>query len=657
MTIENPADALRLEIQRVDAIVRPIGLAELEARTTPNPMGKGWRPPAHAVESEWLVRVTEGDQMAVRPHRWRTLAVLAAVVLVAVAGALVFASNDGDDPRHPAVMVDDDAAEESSPQRSALQIVEQRYQAMNRLDFEAIDADIAEDATYCRLPPAQTETFEGCLDGSTGFYGPDRWAQQIEVMLLRAHAYGGAIEYQCSGEDARVVCSQRETHLLLEAADTEYQPHTFIYETADGKITHIEEQPPVPRGLIDSQVRSQEFAYVGWLEEAYPDEVDALTVSGRPSATGETAKRHRQLVTEWWSTISPLEAPDSEAGAVVDAGTAADRGWTWSDLDRAALGRSPEGFLGQLSDGRYVTSPNGRSFACTGCAIYLGAGRQWVEKQLEPFDGQVVEGVTVRLGQLWLTVGDGDGNKQTWTSADAESWDRVSLDSSAVPDADRPEYPFVFEVYSGGGQRFLRHRDRIITISYEGWLSWSADQGRTFSTVAMPGGGGGRLHQAWANNDGFFVAEGDQLWESQDGEHWTVVGAMEGRPRWERGIEDYAPDSYVVSTNAKELFTVSIAGSGLRIHQSADGGITWTEIPPPYPFEGQAATVGDGWIVVGTSAGNEAWATNDGRNWYSFESIAGDVRVDFTRNSAGVVYRLAQQGEGDRWQFAIPPPG
>ncbi len=265
--------------------------------------------------------------MAVRPHRWRTLAVLAVVVLVAVAGALSFASNGGDDPRHPAVTADNDAAERSSPQRSALQIVEQRYQAMNRLDFEAIDADIAEDATYCRLPPAQTETFEGCLDGSTGFYGPDRWAEQIEVMLLRAHAYGGAIEYQCSVEDTRVVCSQRETHLLLEAADAEYEPHAFTYETAGGKITHIEEQPPGPRGLIDSQVRTQEFAYVRWLEEGYPDEADALTVMGRPAATRETATRHRQLVTEWWSTTTaPLEASDPETNAVVDTGTAVDRG-------------------------------------------------------------------------------------------------------------------------------------------------------------------------------------------------------------------------------------------------------------------------------------------------------------------------------------------
>lgn len=304
MATEDRAEALRVEIQRLNAAVEPVELAELQTRSTVSQSHNGSEPGEHDSEIDWLVPTTKGDPM-MSPRRWTNLAAIAAAVLLIVAGAFIFRNaGDANGERSAATDVDESPTPSSTLELpTPLEIVERRYEAMNALDFDAVDADVSESASYCRMAFEGVRTFEGCLDSSVDFFGPNGRAERIEIMALRVHAYGGAIEYSCEQEDGSVTCTERESHLLLDAAQTEYEFATLIYDVVDGEIVYVEDNSPTSDGLITTQVRPQELAYVDWLNVEYPEEVDALTVLGRPAATRDTAARHRQLVTEWHAAL------------------------------------------------------------------------------------------------------------------------------------------------------------------------------------------------------------------------------------------------------------------------------------------------------------------------------------------------------------------
>lgn len=302
MTPDEQADALRTEIQRVNASVEPITLAELEELVTPIPPGP-IEPSAPLMNGvKWSVPVTQGDKMPEpRPSRplLFTAAFVAAAVLILAGVALGATGQTSDSPGPDNAAVE--RADEQLPELSAVEIVDRRYEALNRLDFAAAHRDVAADVEYCELAHAGAQSFTGCIDPEVEYHGPSGWAERIEIAALRAHAYGGEIEYSCDETGSDVVCRQRPVHSLLDAAGSEYPLEAVTYRVRDGQIISIEEQSE-SIGLIRTQVRIQETAYLACLNKEHPDELHSLSIAGQPIASNDTAPRHRQLVSQWLAT-------------------------------------------------------------------------------------------------------------------------------------------------------------------------------------------------------------------------------------------------------------------------------------------------------------------------------------------------------------------
>lgn len=359
------------------------------------------------------------------------------------------------------------------------------------------------------------------------------------------------------------------------------------------------------------------------------------------------------------------QAPEDQGATstvVEPAGDLLDAGWSWHDIEPLAVWPATGGMLGRLGDGRYAAMANrGYQFTCLGCTIFLHDGTEWTPYPLQPFFGRRVENIGIDAGLIWIALADDEtwSVSEIWVSGDAQSWSPVTVDAGNLPADGRPERHELVYPDSSGPVRFLRHEDALVSISIFGWMTLSIDNGQTFTPIAEPGGGIHPVDQAWVTEDGFFVVVNRVLWNSPNGSDWQVVGGVTGLPAWDRGYGS-RPGPSVVTVDESRLVTMSF-DRPVTFHTSNDRGLTWRELPGPYPFEdgALAAPIAGGWFHVGERDSDLSWISRDGSEWYLLdETERGETPYTYP---AGIITRsLRSPGSGgsdDRpvWQYAEPP--
>ncbi|MEM9612451.1 MAG: hypothetical protein AAF962_22330 [Actinomycetota bacterium] len=299
MSPDHWPDELAREIRRVNGLVEPVTISDVE--TFGSSTRNGLVVQGTDDDIDWLSPIEEETNMKLLRHRWAWGLVGAAALVVVAILMLVVVGGDDD--------LSLDLAEDPSsttaprpPERTPLEVVEARYEALNALDFDAVHADVADSATFCfRFLPDRNVT-DDCQDSIDGYHAAGGLGDQDETAALRAHSFGGAIDYSCSTEGSTVTCTQQINHLLTEKSGAELQLLTVTYTVADGRVTFIEKLPDKAEGAQLNLVRTEEAGYVAWLRQEYPDEAEELISLDRARISQDAAARHRELVAEWVST-------------------------------------------------------------------------------------------------------------------------------------------------------------------------------------------------------------------------------------------------------------------------------------------------------------------------------------------------------------------
>ncbi len=301
----DPTELLRQWIQEADAAIPDLRLHEVAG--TPTGAVEDEQPTDdQCYDQEWLMPISNPTEASLRsPHRPRLIAA-AALLLIAVGFGTALLVTGSEDALTEAEGMDTNPAQDTAAREvialTPLEVVEARYRAMEVLDLPGIHAAVAPDVTHCQQPRPHPRTFEECVQPTITYYGFAGWGERYELAAIRAHAYGGQLDYSCSAEATVVTCEQTETHLLLQAAGAQRQPIIMTFTIVDGLITSINRQQPEATGLVDSQIQTQVQAYGNWVATEHPERHDMLFALGSPILKTTTAEEHRRLVTEWLST-------------------------------------------------------------------------------------------------------------------------------------------------------------------------------------------------------------------------------------------------------------------------------------------------------------------------------------------------------------------
>lgn len=383
------------------------------------------------------------------------------------------------------------------------------------------------------------------------------------------------------------------------------------------------------------------------------------------------------IVTSTSSPSATTDRPKEEGVSVVGAKTYQDLsdqssiGWEWHETGF----NSPAVRISRLSDGTYIAYSdgyNGIFEQSDGPTIYskdisgpTGVteeqfldpveslhtstdGTTWIEVPLDRFEGFVTwSHVEIPGGAPYLYVSvhavgadrDDPASWSTWATDDGQTWFEVLTDGEPT-NTFYIEYAHIME--------YAQLVNNVVAkdLSRSTGAVVSSDGGRSFSTLDISPFGATTSAVNVFPYDGVFRAlawgervnvephvytENPILWESSDGEHWTVVGTVSGldpRPdgralTWASNITiSPLPSGSLILGGAEPRSATFDDDPAAYILESHDGGLTWnpddnfpTTVEPdhegllsaPYSLH----TIHD-WVVLNTP---EVTLATDGDTW------------------------------------------